>query len=440
VTLEAGAPRSLWRHPEFLRLWMAESISQVGTQVTLLALPLVAIALLGASTLEVALLGAFELLPFALFGLPAGAWIDRRRKRWLLVVGDVGRAAALASVPAAHALGALSMAQLYTVGFVVGTFTVLFDITYEAYLPQLVARDQLVEGYAKLELSRSGATVAGPTLAGALIAATSASIAVIADALSYLLSAACLLRIRRPERAPVGEVGEAPALGREIREGLRYVVHHPVLRALAAATATSNLFASMATAVTLLYLARQLGVSPGELGVIFGVGNLGLVAGALLARRAAAALGLGAALIHSLIACSAAALLVPAAPAALAPIAVALAQLISGFGTTIYNVHQVSLRQGIAPPPLRARINATMRFAVWGPIPLGALLGGLAGEGLGLVTTLWLAAIGGLTAPLWLMRSPVRALSVMPPEASADADAYSLASPSLPSSHEAMGA
>lgn len=411
-----GAPAgSLWRHPDFLRLWAAETVSQLGSQVTLLALPLAAIALLGAGTFEVALLGTFELLPFLLFGLPAGAWIDRRRKRGLLILGDVGRAAALASVPAAYAFASLSMGQLYAVGFVVGTFTVLFDIAYEAYLPQLIEREQLVEGYAKLELSRSGATVAGPTLAGALIALTSASLAVIADALSYLLSAALLLGLRRKEqvdRAPAG--APPPALGRDVREGLRYVLGQPYLRALGACTATSNLFASMATAVTLIYLARQLGVSPGGLGVIFGVGNLGLLFGALVAERAATRLGLGPTLVYSMLACGAAGLLVPAAPAAMAPAWIALSQLVSGFATTIYNVHQVSLRQVLAPAALRGRINATMRFAVWGTIPLGAFLGGVLGSALGLLPTLWISAIGGLTAVLWVLRSPVRSLAAMP--------------------------
>ncbi len=412
MTSRVALGSGLWRHPDFLRLWAAETISQVGSQVTLLALPLVAITLLGASTLEVALLGSFELAPFLLFGLPAGAWIDHRRKRWLLLVGDVGRAAVLASVPLAYVLDALTLAQLYAVGFCAGLFTVIFDISYEAYLPELLAREQLVDGYTKLELSRSAATVAGPTLAGALMAATSAAFAVLADAVSYLASAVFLLAIRRREAAP--SAATPPPLWRDVRAGLSYVARQPTLRAIAAATATSNLFTSMATAITLLYLVRHIGLGAGQIGLVFGVGNLGLFAGALLAARCARRYGLGATLVKSLALCGLAALLVPAAPAAWAAIAVAASQMLSGFGTTIYNVHQVSLRQAMAPPRLRARINATMRFAVWGPIPLGALLGGLAGEHLGLVPTLWIAAIGELTATLWLVRSPVPSLVALP--------------------------
>jgi MFS family permease len=166
----AESPRSLWRHDDFVKLWIAETISQVGSQVTLLALPLVAIDVLQASTFQVALLGTIELLPFVLLGLPAGVWIDRRHRRPILLMGDLGRAVALGSIPIAYYFDALSLLQLYVVAFVVGSFTVAFDVAYEAYLPSLVEREQLVEGYSKLEISRSGATIAGPTIAGSLVA------------------------------------------------------------------------------------------------------------------------------------------------------------------------------------------------------------------------------------------------------------------------------
>ncbi len=407
--------RSLWRDPEFAKLWGAETLSQLGSQVSLLAIPLIAIGLLHASTFEVAQLSTVELLPFVLFGLPAGAWIDRRRRHPLLVVGDLARAAALASIPIAYAVAALSLLQLYIVAFVVGSFTVVFDIAYEAYLPSLIRRDQLVDGYAKLELGRSGATIAGPSIAGALIAAASAPIAVAANAVGFAASAVCIWRIRRREPGSAAAPGDAPAaLWPDIREGLRYVVADAHLRAIAACTATSNLFLSMGTAVLLVYLIREIHLAPAELGVVFGLGNIGLLIGALAANRVAGRIGVGPTIVVSMALAGGAGIILPLAPPAAAAALVAISQIVSGLATTIYNVNQVSLRQAIAPPGMRGRINATMRFAVWGTIPVGSFLGGVLGARVGLLATLWIAALGGQTAVLWIVLSPVRALHRVP--------------------------
>lgn len=414
----AESSRSLWRHDDFVKLWIAETVSQVGSQVTLLALPLVAIDVLRASTFEVALLGTIELLPFVLLGLPAGVWIDRRHRRPILLMGDLARAVALGSIPIAYYLGVLSMLQLYVVAFVVGSFTVAFDVAYEAYLPSLIEREQLVEGYSKLEVSRSGATIAGPTIAGALVALGSASLAILLDAVSFLVSGAFILLIRRREHldvAPAAATGrEQPDVWRGIWDGLRYVLGHPHMRAIAACTATSNLFLSMSTAVLLVYLVREVQIDPASLGIVFGIGNVGLLVGALAAHRAAIRIGLGPSIVLAMLVCGAAGVLIPLAPPALAPAFVAASQLISGLATTIYNINQVSLRQSIAPPHMRGRINATMRFMVWGTIPVGSFTGGLLGTSLGLLPTLWIAALGGLTAVLWVVLSPVRSLQSIP--------------------------
>src|ERR671930_1113114 len=179
---------SLWRHRDFMKLWTAESISQLGSQVSLLALPLIAISVLHVSTFEVGLLSTMEFLPFVLVGLPAGVWVDRLRRRPVLIAGDLGRALALGSIPLAYALHALTIGQLYAVGFVTGVLTVFFDVAYQSYLPSLVEPDQLVEGNAKLEVSSSGASIAGPGLAGGLIQLVGPAVAVLADAASFAAS------------------------------------------------------------------------------------------------------------------------------------------------------------------------------------------------------------------------------------------------------------
>ena len=203
----------LWRHPDFLKLWSAETISQVGSQVGGLALPFVAIVTLGVSPFEVALLGVFEFAPFILVSLPAGVWVDRLPRRPILIVGDLGRAALLATIPVAYAFDVLTIWQLYAVGFLFGVLTVFFDVAYQSYLPSLVSRDQLVDGNSKLEISRSGAQLAGPALAGVLVQALTAPVAMLIDAISFVASGAFVLRIRTRENAPARENGRSPFAG-----------------------------------------------------------------------------------------------------------------------------------------------------------------------------------------------------------------------------------
>ncbi len=337
----------LWRHPEFRKLWTAETISQFGSQVTALGLPLAAILVLKASAFEVALLGTIEFLPFLLFALPAGVWVDRLPRRRILIVGDIGRAAALLSIPIAYALGVLSIWQLYIVGFVTGTLTVFFDVAYQSYLPALVDRDDIVEGNSKLEVSRSGAQIAGPGIAGALVELVTAPLAILVDALSFIGSALFVFLIRGPEEATSRRHDEAgqPRSGmrREVAEGLRYVLGHPYLRNIAAATGTSNFFSNMVTAIALVYFVRQLGLDPGTIGIVFAVGNVGFLAGAVLANRIAGAVGVGRAIIGSIFLSGPAGLLIPLAPRdAPIPFLVASGALL-GFSVAVYNINQVSL-------------------------------------------------------------------------------------------------
>jgi MFS family permease len=409
--------RSLWGHRDFVRLWSAESVSRFGSQVSLLALPLIAIAVLRTSTFQVGLLSTMEFLPFVLVGLPAGVWVDRLRRRPVLIAADLGRALALASVPLAHLLGVLSMAQLYAVAFVTGVLTVFFDVAYQSYLPRLVRPDQLVEGNAKLEISSSGASIAGPGLAGLLIQAFTAPLAVLVDAISFVASAGFIGRIRRPEPPPPPASG-GPGMRREIAEGLRYVLGHRLLRWIAAATGTFNLFSSMTQAILVLYLVRRLGMSAGLIGLVMSVGNAGWLIGAAGSGRLSGRIGVGAAVLGATAIGSAGALLVPLAPASWPVPFLIAAMCLQSFGTTVYNIGQLSVRQAITPERLHGRMNATMRFMVWGTMPLGSALGGALGQAVGLRPTLWIAALGTvvpigavLASRIWSLRTVEEAVA-----------------------------
>jgi MFS family permease len=404
----------LWRHRDFLNLWGAETVSQIGSQITGLALPLVAILVLDASAFQVALLGVIEFAPFILISLPAGVWVDRLRRKPILVTADLGRALLLGSIPVAHWLGLLTIWQLYVVGFVVGVLTVFFDVAYQSYLPSLVSRDQIIDGNAKLEISRSGAQLAGPGLAGGLVQALTAPVAVLVDAISFLASGLFLFGIKQEERAPTRAERQAgPGMKAEVLEGLRYVLGHRFLRWIAASTATFNFFSNVIFSVFLVFAVRELGVGPGLIGLIFSLAAVGYLLGALLATRISRWFGVGPAIIIGA-AGSLSLLLLAAAPSS-SPIPFIVAGLgISSLGIPIYNITQVSFRQAITPERLQGRMNSVMRFVVWGVIPLGNLLGGALASWFSLRAAIWVGAIGMALAVLPVLLSPVRTLREMP--------------------------
>ena len=403
----------LWANADFLKLWAGQTISQLGTQVTLLALPLIAAVLLQASPLEMGILAAAEMAPFLLIGLPAGVWVDRLPRRPLLVAGDVGRAAALGTIPLAYALGALGMTQLYLVAFATGTLTVFFDVAYMSYLPSLVGRSELIEGNSKMEATRAGAQVVGPGLGGTLVQLLSAPVAIALDCLSFLVSAVFLLFIRGAE-APPAEQQARTSMRAEIGEGLRYVFTHPLLRPIASSTATSNLCSSAMWALYILFAVNELGLSAATLGLVFAVGNIGLLLGALFSSRLSRRFGLGATIIGAAMVSGLGGLHVPLATPATAVALLIASQTLVGTGNVVYNVNQVSLRQAITPDRLQGRMNATVRFVVWGTMPVGSLLGGVLGEWLGLRPAILLAAAGATLAFLWMVASPVRTLRQQP--------------------------
>ncbi|HVO43221.1 MAG TPA: MFS transporter [Aggregatilineales bacterium] len=416
------APVSLWRHRDFMKLWTGETISLLGSQITLLALPLTAAVVLKASSDQMGLLQAAEFAPFLLIGLFAGVWVDRNRRKPILMLGDVGRALLLGTVPLAALANILHMEQLYVVGFLVGILTVFFDVSYQSYLPSLVGRLELVEGNSKLEISRAITQVAGPGFAGVMIQWFSAPLAITLDALSFIVSAVFLGWIRTPEPEPVK--AERPHIIAEVREGLGVVLHNRTLRSIAFCTGWANLFGSLMQPVLILYMVNVLGLTPAWIGFTAMVASVGGLLGAMLANRAARRFGLGRTIVGSIALCTTALLLVPLAAGSLwiaVPLLIA-AQFFSEIGSVIYNINQVSLRQTITPHRLLGRMNASMRFIVWGTMPIGALIGGGLGSVLGaalgtstgLRATLAVGALGVLLAPLFVYFSPVRALREQP--------------------------
>ena len=403
---------SVRRHPDFRRLWLGESVSQFGTQVSQLALPLVAILVVHASTFEVGMLTAVESLGFLVVGLPAGAWVDRMRFRNVLIVNDLIRVAAIGSVPLAAALHVLSIGQLYVVALVAGVATVFFDVAYQSYLPELIGRDDLVEGNSLLTASESLAQVAGPGLGGALVQALTAPYAVLVDAVSFLWSAAWVgsITARTPRRPPHPN----PNLVREIGEGVRFVLGNRILRAIAACTGTANLFSSMAFAVFYVLLARQLHVAPGIIGLIMSTSAIGGIVGAALANRIAARLGQGPTIWRASAFGAPLGFVAPFVQHNWSLVLLAAAQVLWWGTVVVYNVSQVSFRQALCPPRLLGRMNATMRFLVWGTMPVGAALGSVLGATIGVRQTLLVAAIGGALAFLPVYLSPLRRLRELP--------------------------
>ena len=399
---------ALWHNADFRRLWAAQTISQLGSEITGLALPLVAILVLDASTFQVAALAVVDWLPFFLFSLPAGVWIDRLPRRPILITADIGRAAVLGSIPLAYFLDVLTLGQLYLVGLLAGTFTVFFDLSYQSYLPSLVERDELGEGNSKLEVSRSGAQVAGPGLAGLLVSALTAPYAILVDAISFLGSALFLSRISTRERRPERSREVRPAFRAEIRDGLRFVLRHPLLRPIVIFVGVSNVFVTMLFAIYLVYAVRELGLDATTIGLIFSLGSLGSLVGALTATRVARTFGIGPGLIAVATAGGLGLLLIPLATADLVIPFLVVANLLWGFFVLNYFVNAISLIQAITPDHLLGRTNASRRFLVQGVIPIGALLGGALGSVLGLRPTIAIGAVGASVAVLPLVFSPLR--------------------------------
>jgi MFS family permease len=419
-------PGGLWRHRDFLSLWGAETISQFGTQITYLALPLVAILVLDESVFRVAALTSVYFLPFLLFTLPAGVWVDRLRRRPILVLGDLVRAVTLATVPVAHWLGVLTIWQLYVVAFITGIATVFFDVAYQSYLPVLVGREHIVEGNSKLEISRAGAALGGPGLAGGLVAILTAPVAILSDAISFLASAFLLGIIRTQEETPPRE--DRRSLRAELVEGLGYVFRHPYQRGMIGSTALANFFSQVVFSILLVYAVRELGLSAGTIGLVLSVGSAGTLVAALTARQVSERLGVGRTILLAAFMFGPATLLIALAPKDLAIPLIVVAMLILTYGGILYNVTAISLIQAITPDRILGRANASRRFVVWGVIPFGGLVGGALASSIGLRETMVVGGLGGVLAVVPILLSPIRSVGPMSEVAGQESPAIASAS------------
>ncbi|MEQ0564631.1 MFS transporter [Amycolatopsis sp. NEAU-NG30] len=403
---------SLFFHADFRRLWAGDTASQFGTAVGYTAVPLLAAVTLAATPFEMGLLTAAQTLAFLLVGLPAGVWVDRLRRRRVMLTADFARFALLLSVPLAWWAGVLTLTQLVVVVLLVGFATVFFDVAYQSYLPSLVGRERLLEGNAKLQAVQSVAQVAGPSGAGVLVQLITAASTVLGTAVGYLTSALCLLRIRAVEPEPERS-GHARLLP-QIAEGLRFVFSDKPLRASVACTATANLFGGAFVAVQVLFFTRTVGLSPAVVGVMLAVGGAGGILGAVFSGVLTRRIGHSRTIWLIPLLSWPAHLLVPWTGADWRLVLAAFGEVVYGFGVIVYNVAQVSYRQAICPDRLLGRMNASVRFLVWGTLPLGGLLGGALGEGLGLRGAVWVAVAGEAAAALWVVCSPLRRMTDLP--------------------------
>jgi MFS family permease len=404
--------RSLVHHHDFRQLWAGGGVSQLGVQLVGLAMPIMAVRVLDADELQMGLLGMCEMLAFLVVGLPAGAWVDRWRKKRVVIAGDLVRGLVLLSLPAAWMAGTLTMLQVYVVALVVGTATVFFDVAHQSYLPEIVPSAQIGEGNAKLMATQSTANIAGPAVGAALIRVVGAPFTIAATAVAMAASTVFIWRIRHVEEPPRAD--QRRPLRVEIWEGLSFVLRQPLLRRIVMCTALSNFAAAVTSALLVLYVIRDLGLSEAALGLVFSVGSVGGLVGALVVTRVSRVLGEGRTMpVMALLTVPFAALTPLAAQLPAIP-ALAVGAAGVSFGAVGYNVVQVSFRQRLCPRPLLGRMNASIRFIVWGVMPIGSFVGGVLGETVGVVPTLWLTVGGFLAAGLTVLASPLRDMRELP--------------------------
>ena len=405
---------SLWLDGNFLTMWSGQALAQVGTQITDLAIPVMAVLLLHATEFQVGLLNAAAVAAFLVVGLPAGAWVDWMRKRKVMIWADIVRAAALAMLPLLWWLDLLQMWHLYGVALIIGVATVFFDVSYQSIIPSLVRRDQIAEANGKLEATRELANIGGPAIGGWLIGVITAPLAILATVGTYLVSAVALMFTRDHEQVRDAE-DRAPVLI-EIREGLAWVFGNRFMRRIVGTTATSNFFNTVSFTMLPVFLLRELGLTAAAMGIIFSLGAVGGLVGAMATPWIVRWIGEARAIPISAIAFSVIACMLPIAamfPAIAFWLLVAQG-FVASFTILLYNITQVTFRQRITPSRLLGRMNASIRFCVWGVMPVAALLSGALGSGVGVVATMWIGAIGQLFAALFVVLGPFWRLRELP--------------------------
>jgi MFS family permease len=411
-------PELLRRNVSFRHFWTGQSISLLGDQITLIALPLVAVLELDAGPAEMGYLTAANLIPNLLFAVHAGAWIDRRAgRRRVMIAADLGRALLLASIPVTAWLGLLSMAQLYVVAFAVGSLTVLFWVSYNAIFAALLAREDYMTGSALLNGSRAVSFMAGTSIGGLLVQALTAPVALLADAVSFVASAVFMRASKATEPDP------EPGIGSGITDGLRWLAGNPIMRADLAAATTINLFNFMFFALFILYATSELGVSPGTLGLVLGAAAVGSIIGSLVTGRIQRRIGVGPAFALGCFVFPAPLVLVPLAGSAGSQMQVLallfLAEFGSGMGVMILDITGGAITAALVPEGLRSRVSGAFMVVNYGVRPIGAVAGGALGSWLGLRSALWIATVGAMAGVLWLLPSPIMRLRELP-EAAAD--------------------
>jgi MFS family permease len=406
----------LWRNQAFVRLWAAASVSVFGSLITRIALPLLAILTLGAGPIEVAVLRGMDLGATLIVGLVAGAWVDRLRRRPVLVWADLGRAVLLGSIPVAYVLGVLTFWQLLAVAAAAAVLTAFFDAADNAFLPTLVERERLVEANGALAASGSAAEFLGFGLSGVLVQVLTAPITILIDAVTYVVSAVLLLSIRH-EEAPPPKVEDREPVIAEIRHGLRLVRHDPVLRAFATASMLLAAMWGIFGAAFFLFALEDLDLGPALVGGIAAIGGISSLFGAVLATRSTRRWGVGPVAVAAMLLCSLGQLFIPLAPAGLPIVALVflvLQQLIADSAVTVYDVTEVSVRQSLVLDREQGRVAATFSVLAVAAQLVATIGAGLLAEAIGLRATAFLAPLGGVLAAAILWRSPVRALRTLP--------------------------
>ncbi|ANP56712.1 MFS family permease [Streptomyces griseochromogenes] len=404
---------SLWRHRDFMLLWSGQTVSEIGSAVTQVALPLIAVVVLDASTFEVGLLTAATTLAFAVIALPAGAIVDRRAKRSIMIVCDLLRLLIIGSIPLAAAFDVLTMGQLYMAAIAAGVCTVFFDVSYQSYLPSLIRTEDLMAANGKLGTTQSFAQLSGPSLGGGLIGLLGAAGALVADVVSYGVSMLAVTGIRRREEPLPAPTAEEP-LRHRIMEGLHFVFSHPILRRVVICTGFGNLFSGMTSALAMVFLVRVLHVNPAMTGLILAGSAIGGIAGGLFADRLATKIGSARIIWVSMLVFSAPQVIAAAAWEGWGALLFPLGWGITGFAFMVYNIAQLSYRQSVTPPALMGRMNAAVRWVVWGTLPLGSVLGGALGTLIGIRPTLLAAFIGTWAAGWFVFFSPLRHMRDIP--------------------------
>jgi MFS family permease len=416
---------------DFVKLWGGQTASLIGTQVTQFAMPLVAIITLNATVFQVGLITVFRYVPVIVLSLLAGVWLDRRRRRPVLIACALGNALLVGLVPLASVTGLLTIGLLYLVITAVGTLNMTFEVGALSYVPSLVEPAHLSESNSKLQASEALAGIVGPGLAGLLVGLLTAPITLSVDAVSYLFVASGLIAIKRREPEPDSPAAQ-PSVRRSIAEGLHTVYGNRLLRSLLAQSTALNLFYGAYMPVFVVYAVRHLHLSPAKLGVVIGAAAVGALCGSLFTSRIRRALGLGRTMALTTIGVSGSPmlLLIPHGSGAATVMILAGAQFIYGISIAIFNVNAITLRQTVTPKRLLGRMNATYRMVLYGAAPFGAIGGGLLGNAVGLRTALVISVLTMTCPALWLFFAPVFRLTEMPPAATdeaADTDAADLA-------------